>query len=127
MASTARFAKPARRTVLVGSALGILWGVSGCAITNPDYLALKGYFSGQEIVEKAEVKYNFGVDRASFIEAHLRLKNDAEPDSVASMLQGAARKVGEKADVRIWIDWHYSDALVKMGGASWRGRVYWGV
>lgn len=112
MASTARFAKPARRTVLVGSALGILWGVSGCAITNPDYLALKGYFSGQEIVEKAEVKYNFGVDRASFIEAHLRLKNDAEPDSVASMLQGAARKVGEKADVRIWIDWHYSDALV---------------
>lgn len=112
MVSAARFARPARRAVLVGSALGILWGASGCAVTNPDYLALKGYFSGQEIVEKTEVKYNLGVDRASFIEAHLRLKNDAEPDSVASMLQGASRKVGEKADVRIWIDWHYSGALV---------------
>ena len=112
MVSVARFARPARRAVLVGSALGILWGASGCAITNPDYLALKGYFSGQKIVEKAEMKYNLGVDRASFIEAHLRLKDDSDSDSVASMLQGAARKVGEKADVRIWIDWHYSGALV---------------
>ena len=50
---------------MVGSALGILWGASGCAVTNPDYLALNGYFSGQELEEKAEVKYNLAVDRAS--------------------------------------------------------------
>ena len=112
MVPIARSSLPTRRALLAGSALGLLCGASGCALTSSDYRALKSYFSGQDIVDKSEVSYRLGGDAPSFIEVHLRVKDDTSIDAFVGMLRGAARKVGKKADVRIWVSWCYSGTLI---------------
>lgn len=106
--SASFFPRPTRRTVLTGFALGLAWGASGCAFSDPEdtpeYRAFKAYFSEQDIVTRSQVDYRRGAEFESSIDIDLTLKDDTGTDTIVDMLRGAAHKmVGRLSNQETWL------------------------